>query len=59
MSVASRVDQALDGGAHAFLGQPAHLEQPRLELLRALPGNAAIACVRPGSIAPSRTVPVT
>ena len=27
------LDQALDRRAHVFLGEPAHLEQPRLELL--------------------------
>jgi hypothetical protein len=29
-------DQPVDGRPHAFLGQPAHLEQPRLEPLELL-----------------------
>ncbi len=27
------LDEPLDGAAHPFFGQPAHLEQPRLELV--------------------------
>ena len=32
----SRSTSALDGQAHLFLGEPAHLEQPRLELFELL-----------------------
>ena len=36
MSAGVARDEALDGGAHALLGQPAHLEQPALQRLELL-----------------------